>query len=926
MRLDRGIPGATALALLLCWSAPAQGAVAPMSLSELTDASQTIVHGHVVSLVPHWDEGRRTIKTTVTVEPVQYLKGEPTGGPVVFEMPGGVVGEIGLVASDVPEFEVGEEVVLFLRPEYFRLVGWHQGKLDVEDGVVMGADMKIQEFRSHIARLSGVSGLDEGSVGADGAVIRRAELKLPAAEGELDHSAAEAEGPGPEPAPTGEIVLMTEDFEGTFPTGAWSLTDQNGTGHEWGKETFRVHGGSYSMWECAAGVSALPSGSDYPNSMKTWAFYGPFDLSDANAAELTFWRSVETAGEGDYLFWGSSGDGVNFSGFIAHSGSGTWTETQYDISGLVGDATVYIAFIFQSDASGTGKGAFVDDIELTKNVPDPGSPVIDDITPDTGASGAGVSVTITGTGFGATQGGSNVQFTRDPMGTPTVNADVITSWSDTQIICEVPEYASSGMVYVNVGGDPGTGKTFNVTFGASSTSWQTSEPMGEPMLINPNCSDDPTDDVLAACIKGFQEWNAESGADFSFAYGGATAATSEFYNNFNEIAWGTTGGSLATNYSWFNTGTGAMLENDIIFDDVAWTWSASGVAGEYDIQSVMTHELGHCMRFLDLYGGGDLGKTMYGRISLGQTTPRTIETAEKQGMVYFYGADDLNIETRDLPTATVPALYSESIAAVGGTAPRIFALAAGPGLPDGFSMNAAGVVSGYARESGIFYFNVEVTDFTGETDSQVIKLVVESSAPVLLERFSAAPVGEGVLLEWRVTRESDLGEFYLHRSVGRRDGGYDALNDSPIPASEGSARSYAFLDEQVVDGTLYYYKLETREGEQAIFFGPVSAVASLGRTGAFWLAQNRPNPFRPASDGITAVKFSVPAPAHATVRIYDVAGRLVAAPFDGSVGAGETEVLWDGRDRNGAAVPSGIYFYDLTTDGFHSTRKMMLMR
>lgn len=925
------IVGTFALAFALCWAAPANAIVPHMTTVELADASKSIVHGRVISLVPHWNDERTTILTRVTVDPIQYMKGEPGGEPIVFEMPGGVVGELGLDVSDVPHFEVGEEVVLFLRSEYFRVVGWWQGKLSVKGGVVLEKDMTLDQFRAHIAELTGVQGLRGETRGSDGTVIRPARLAPPPfadrPEGAED-SAAGSRGPGPEPTPNAEVVLMSEDFEGSFPSAGWILHDAEGTGHVWGKESFRVHGGSYSMWECAGGSSALPSGSDYANNMQTWAIYGPFDLSDATSAELRFWRSVQTASPDDYVFWAAAGDLYSpFSGFMAYYGTGTWVSSTLNLSSYLGHGTVYVAFMFLSDAAGTSKGAFIDDIELVKTTLDPDSPVITSISPDSGAAGAGVSVTIAGSNFGATQDTSKVLFLRDPLGTPTIAADVITSWSDTEIICEVPEKAGSGPVNVEVEGDPGAGADFFVTYGASSTWWQTSEPMGENMLINPNCADAPAADVLAVCIGAFQEWNSESGADFSFTYGGATGATGEGYNGQNVIAWGTTTGSLATNYSWFNNLTGAMLENDIIFDDVTWIWSVSGETDEYDIQSVLTHELGHCLRLIDLYGDPDVGKTMYGRISTGQTTVRTIEDSEREGAQYFYGSNDLNITTEELPGADTPTFYSENIQAVGGTPPRTFSLRSGPGLPDGLSLSAGGVVSGFPREAGTFYFNVKVTDATLETDSQVIKLVIDSGAPVILNDFSASPVDEGILVEWSLCECSDLGEFYVHRSVVESDGEYQVLNETPVVASDGTGRRFSFLDKNVVDGTLYYYKLETREGEEGFFFGPVSAVASLGSAGAFWLGQNEPNPFSPAKDGRTVLTFSLPSAARASVRIYDVAGRLVASPLeDALLPAGVNEIVWEGVDGDGRTVPSGIYFYDLYTDGFYATRKMMLAR
>ncbi len=742
------------LVLALAWAGSSGAAVVPMDLGQLVEGSEAVLHGRVLSLTPHWDEGKTRISTTVSVQPIDYMKGDLGGGPIQFEMPGGAVGNVSLAVSDVPEFEVGEEVVLFLRSEYFRVVGWNQGKLTVKDGIVGGTGMSLERFATRVAELAGMPS-GQGVTGEDGTVVREAQFSLPPGAVGDNSAPPQLRRPEAETSPGTDVTIMTQTFEGTFPSTGWTLIDQNGTGHQWGKETYRVHGGSYSMWECAAGANALPSGSDYPNGMRTWALYGPFDLSDASAAQLTFWRSVQTADANDYVFWGSSGDGSSYSGYISYLGSGAWTSTTYDLAANLGDNSVWIAFMFESDASGVSKGAFIDDVALVKTLATGTPATINSITPNTGPSGAHFSVTIDGTGFGTAGGGSTVRFVRNPATADYVYADVITSWTDTQIVCEVPERASSGNVNVVIAGNPGVGKPFTVTYGASSTWWQTGEPMGEDIAVNPNCADETAEATLGAVVSGLQEWNAAGGATFSFSYGGPTSATGYSYNSANEVCWGSTGGSLATTYSWFNSSTGAMLENDTVFDDV-WAWSASGLPSRYDIQSVMTHELGHWLRLFDLYGTADAGKTMYGYISVGQTGPSTLETEDKDGIQYLYGSETVNITTRSLPDAQLAAPYSEYLAAVGGATPYTFAFRSGPALPPGLSIGTDGDVHGTPTSEGLFFFNVRVTDNDLAKDSQIIPLEVVGGEPVCgvapteLD-FGSLAIGESASLSFTIS-------------------------------------------------------------------------------------------------------------------------------------------------------------------------------
>lgn len=77
---------------------------------------------------------------------------------------------------------------------------------------------------------------------------------------------------------------------------------------------------------------------------------------------------------------------------------------------------------------------------------------IDSITPNSGKPGD--TVTITGSGFGTTQGSSTVKF----VGTTAT----VVSWSATSIVVTVPNITSTGDVIVNVGGADSNGVTFTV--------------------------------------------------------------------------------------------------------------------------------------------------------------------------------------------------------------------------------------------------------------------------------------------------------------------------------------------------------------------------------------------------------------------------------------------------------------------------------
>jgi hypothetical protein len=121
-----------ALSCVVASSALATSAVA-LSLEDLTRESNAIYVGTVRSVEARWTRDQRRIITDTTIEISEVLKGRAQTTAVIMQ-PGGALGEIGQKVIGVAEFQVGEEVVVFLesRGENFTVSGLAQGKLTVE--------------------------------------------------------------------------------------------------------------------------------------------------------------------------------------------------------------------------------------------------------------------------------------------------------------------------------------------------------------------------------------------------------------------------------------------------------------------------------------------------------------------------------------------------------------------------------------------------------------------------------------------------------------------------------------------------------------------------------------------------------------------------------------------------------------------------
>jgi len=89
------------------------------------------------------------------------------------------------------------------------------------------------------------------------------------------------------------------------------------------------------------------------------------------------------------------------------------------------------------------------------------------------------------------------------------------------------------------------------------------------------------------------------------------------------------------------------------------------------------------------------------------------------------------------------------------------------------------------------------------------------------------------------------------------------------------------------------------------------------------LSSNYPNPFNPT----TSFDFTLPIEKTVSVKIYDIAGRLVRTLINNETRLAGTHVAnWDGKDNSGLSVVSGTYLYSLEYGNFRQSRTMTLLK
>jgi len=90
----------------------------------------------------------------------------------------------------------------------------------------------------------------------------------------------------------------------------------------------------------------------------------------------------------------------------------------------------------------------------------------------------------------------------------------------------------------------------------------------------------------------------------------------------------------------------------------------------------------------------------------------------------------------------------------------------------------------------------------------------------------------------------------------------------------------------------------------------------------FELSQNYPNPFNPS----TEIEFQLLKQDMVSLKIFDLLGNEIETLLNEEKEKGCYKVKWDGKDKNGVSVGTGVYLYQLRTGVFEQSRKMILLK
>lgn len=209
------------------------------------------------------------------------------------------------------------------------------------------------------------------------------------------------------------------------------------------------------------------------------------------------------------------------------------------------------------------------------------------------------------------------------------------------------------------------------------------------------------------------------------------------------------------------------------------------------------------------------------------------------------------------------------------------------------------VVEDWTSESGLrlAHFGVDIENLDASNDESVsFRYTLTDRADVTAELVD----GHGATVATETREGVDAGDqsgSFAHEDFMQKSDGELTLRLTARSTYDGGSDAYA--------------EMKLSSGDEP------DIVPQFGLLG------NEPNPFNPT----TTIRFRIPeGQSTGSLGVYDAGGRLVRTLHSGDFEPGYHTVTWDGTNRTGHAVASGIYLSELDVNGVKQTSKMVLVK
>ena len=225
-----------------------------------------------------------------------------------------------------------------------------------------------------------------------------------------------------------------------------------------------------------------------------------------------------------------------------------------------------------------------------------------------------------------------------------------------------------------------------------------------------------------------------------------------------------------------------------------------------------------------------------------------------------------------------------------------------------------------------YYLRVTAVDSAGNESgysNEVNAIPADRIAPAAPTGLAVTDSSSGkIVIRWRKNAETDFLRYRIYRGTSAQP---IIKVDSTTNGIADTIKTFTGL----TNGTRYYIRVTAVDsaGNESGFSNEVNAapgpVVGVQQAGGqipkvFSLLHNYPNPFNPS----TVLHFSVAKTHHATLKVYDILGNMVAVLFEGLAEEGRIIAV----QFNADALPSGVYYARLQSGSETAIQRMMLMK
>ena len=194
---------------------------------------------------------------------------------------------------------------------------------------------------------------------------------------------------------------------------------------------------------------------------------------------------------------------------------------------------------------------------------------------------------------------------------------------------------------------------------------------------------------------------------------------------------------------------------------------------------------------------------------------------------------------------------------------------------------------------------------------------------------------DNFLLEWTESADVDQDtiEYIIYAKVGQYplEEIYDTTSLSyPIPYQDIAVEAFRNVpgNNATIRFSVWAYdgtdSLKINGEDRVLYVNRYEylQVDNNGIPNAFALHGNYPNPFNPT----TQIRFDLPYRGNVNIHIYNMLGQKVKVFSMPNTPPGRHAITWNGTNQKGQALSAGVYLYQMISEDFVKTRKMILLK